>query len=59
MASLNAGLVIGLVFAGWLAAHIPNPAAGILVFAGLCPYSCRCKFFCSRNTAAVTSHRKS
>jgi MFS family permease len=35
MASLNAGLVIGLVFAGWLAAHTPDPATGILVFAGL------------------------
>jgi MFS family permease len=32
MASLNAGLVIGLVFAGWLAVQISNPASGILVF---------------------------
>ena len=35
MALLNAGLVIGLVFSGWLASHMPNPSAGILVFAGL------------------------
>ncbi len=35
MASLNAGLVIGLVFAGWLAAHNPNPNSGILVFSAL------------------------
>ena len=35
MASLNAGLVIGLVFAGWLAAHLPNPESGILVFSAL------------------------
>ena len=35
MASLNAGLVIGLVFAGWLAAQMPNPASGILVFSVL------------------------
>jgi MFS family permease len=35
MASLNAGLVIGLVFSGWLAANYPNPASGILVFSAL------------------------
>ena len=35
MASLNAGLVIGLVFSGWLAAQIPYPASGILVFSVL------------------------
>lgn len=35
MASLNAGLVIGLIFAGWLASHMPDPATGILVFTGL------------------------
>jgi len=36
MASLNAGLVIGLVIAGWLATDLHNPAAGIIVFTGLC-----------------------
>ena len=36
MASLNAGLVIGLVIAGWLATDLHNPAAGILLFTGLC-----------------------
>jgi len=35
MALLNAGLVIGLVLAGWLAVHIPVQAAGIVLFAGL------------------------
>jgi MFS family permease len=35
MALLNAGLVIGLIFSGWLATRIPNPSAGILVFTGL------------------------
>ena len=35
MASLNAGLVIGLVFAGWLAVNLQNPSAGIMVFTGL------------------------
>jgi MFS family permease len=35
MALLNAGLVTGLVLAGWLASHSGNPAAGILLFAGL------------------------
>lgn len=35
MASLNVGLVVGLIFAGWLAAQIPYPATGILVFSVL------------------------
>jgi MFS family permease len=35
MALLNAGLVTGLVLAGWLALHTGNPSAGILLFAGL------------------------
>jgi MFS family permease len=36
IASLNAGLVIGLILAGWLATNLYNPAAGILLFTGLC-----------------------
>ena len=35
MALLNAGLVGGLVVAGWLAANIPGPSNGILFFTGL------------------------
>jgi hypothetical protein len=35
MALLNAGLVTGLILAGWLASHSGNPATGILLFAGL------------------------
>ena len=35
MALLNAGLVTGLILAGWLALYSGNPAAGILLFAGL------------------------
>jgi len=35
MALLNAGLVTGLILAGWLALHSAVPAAGILLFAGL------------------------
>lgn len=35
MALLNAGLVTGLVLAGWLASQSGDPAAGILLFAGL------------------------
>lgn len=35
MALLNAGLVTGLILAGWLALHSGHPAAGILLFAGL------------------------
>jgi MFS family permease len=33
MALLNAGLVTGLILAGWLALHSGDPAAGILFFA--------------------------
>ena len=35
MALLNAGLVTGLVLAGWLASYSGDPAAGILLFTGL------------------------
>ncbi|HUT38388.1 MAG TPA: MFS transporter [Methanoregula sp.] len=45
MASLNAGLVIGLIFAGWLAAQIPNPATGILVFSLLVIIPAAASFF--------------
>ena len=54
MALLNAGLVIGLVFSGWLAAQLPNPSAGILVFAGLSLIPAIASFFV-HETAAVTS----
>jgi len=54
MALLNAGLVIGLVFSGWLASHIPNPAAGIMVFAGICLIPAVASFFV-HEMAAVTS----
>lgn len=53
MASLNAGLVIGLVFAGWLAAQIPNPASGILVFSVLVIIPAAASFFINE-TGAVT-----
>jgi MFS family permease len=53
MASLNAGLVIGLVFAGWLAAQIPNPASGILVFSLLLIIPAAASFFINE-TGAVT-----
>jgi MFS family permease len=45
MASLNTGLVIGLVFAGWLAVQISNPASGILVFSLLVIISAVASFF--------------
>ena len=45
MASLNAGLVGGLVLAGWLAAHLPDPASGILFFAGLAMIPAVVSFF--------------
>jgi MFS family permease len=53
MASLNAGLVIGLVFAGWLAAKIPNPASGILVFSLLLIIPAAASFLINE-TGAVT-----
>jgi MFS family permease len=54
MALLNAGLVIGLVFSGWMASHIPNPAAGIKMFAVLCLIPAVASFFV-REPTAVTS----
>jgi len=45
MASLNGGLVIGLVSAGWLAAQIPNPATGILLFSVLAIIPSAASFF--------------
>lgn len=45
MALLNAGLVIGLVFSGWLAAHLTNPATGIMLFTGLCLVPAGAGFF--------------
>jgi len=53
MASLNAGLVIGLVFAGWLAAQMPNPASGILVFSVLVIIPAAASFFINE-TGAIT-----
>lgn len=45
MALLNAGLVTGLVFSGWLAAHLTNPATGIMLFTGLCLVPAGAGFF--------------
>jgi MFS family permease len=45
MAFLNAGLVIGLIVAGWLAARFPDPAGGILFFAGLTMIPAAASFF--------------
>jgi MFS family permease len=56
MASLNAGLVIGLVFAGWLAAQTSNPASGILVFSVLVAIPAVTSFFINE-TGAVTQKR--
>ena len=53
MALLNAGLVTGLVFSGWLAAHIPNPAAGILMFAGLSLIPAVASFFVHEPAAVI------
>jgi len=54
MALLNAGLVTGLVFSGWLAAHVPNRATGIVVFAGLSLIPAVASFFI-RESAVVSS----
>jgi len=53
MASLNAGLVTGLVFAGWLAVQIPIPASGLLVFSVLVIISTVASLFISE-TGAVS-----
>lgn len=55
MASLNAGLVIGLVFAGWLAVQLSNPASGILVFSLLVVISAVASFFI-KETGNVTQN---
>jgi MFS family permease len=56
MALLNAGLVGGLVFAGWLAARFPDPATGILFFAGLSMIPAAASFFI-REPPASAPHR--
>jgi MFS family permease len=45
MASLNAGLVVGLLLAGWLAAYLHEPAAGIFLFAVVATVPALCSFF--------------
>ncbi len=45
MALLNAGLVLGLILAGWLALHSGIPAAGILLFTGLAAVPAGMSFF--------------
>jgi MFS family permease len=54
MALLNAGLVIGLVFSGWLASHTSDPAAGILFFAGLSLIPAGASFFVFENVAVIS-----
>lgn len=56
MALLNAGLVIGLVFSGWLADQISAHSAGILVFAGLSLIPACASFFIHEKSA-LTSPR--
>lgn len=51
MGSLNAGLVIGLVFAGWLAVQITLPASGILVFSVLAIIPAVASFFIHETVA--------
>jgi MFS family permease len=45
MASLNAGLVLGLLLTGWLAAFLHDPASGILFFALVAAVPAICSFF--------------
>ncbi|MDP3563117.1 MAG: MFS transporter, partial [Methanoregula sp.] len=45
MAMLNAGLVAGLILAGWLAAYFRQPAMGILVFTGCAVIPAMTSFF--------------
>jgi MFS family permease len=55
LASLNAGLVIGLIFAGWLAAHNPSPSSGILVFSALVSIPAVASIFI-RETGSINRH---
>ena len=50
MALLNAGLVTGLAFSGWLASHTSGPGNRYTVFCRIVPDSCMCKFFCLRES---------
>jgi MFS family permease len=45
MAFLNAGLVTGLILAGWLASHSGDPVEGILLFTGLAVIPASTSFF--------------
>jgi len=45
MAFLNAGLVTGLILAGWLASHTGNSMTGILLFAGFALVPAGASFF--------------
>jgi MFS family permease len=54
MALLNAGLVTGLAFSGWLASHTPDPAAGILFFAGLSLIPAGASFFVHEKVAVIS-----
>jgi MFS family permease len=55
MALLNAGLVIGLIFSGWLADQVADPSAGILVFAILSLLPAAASFFIKAPTAVTSS----
>jgi MFS family permease len=58
MALLNAGLVIGLIFSGWVADQLSNPSAGIQVFAGLTLIPAVASFFIYEPTAVTPSENQ-
>lgn len=49
MALLNAGLVSGLIVAGWLGAYVQQPAAGIMVFSACAIIPALAAFFLSES----------
>ncbi len=55
MAFLNAGLVGGLVFSGWLAARFTDPANGILFFTGLSLIPAVASYFISELPAGTSA----
>jgi MFS family permease len=54
MALLNAGLVTGLILAGWLASHTGNSMTGLLIFAG-CALLPACTSFFMLGTRDTTA----
>lgn len=58
MASLNAGLVLGLIFSGWIAAAAGRSSGGIFLFACMALVPAVCSFFTSETAPRATPHEQ-